>query len=184
MNQCNVTECDNKVKYLRRGMCSKHYYQLWRIPYGNSIVTTEEYIAWKAIIQRCCNQNSPHYKYYMGRGITICDEWRHDFYAFYNHIGPRPTPKHSVDRINNDGNYEPGNVRWATASQQALNKRPRLTQLNYSQHNTSGVYSTTNKKGLRWTSRPYCGKKRTNQGTFDTRDEAVQASISYFFELP
>ncbi len=59
------------------------------------------------------------------RGITVCDEWREDFNAFLAHIGRRPSPSHSLDRINNDGNYEPGNVRWATKREQGLNRRKK-----------------------------------------------------------
>lgn len=72
---------------------------------------TPEYAAWRNMISRC----SPTYRQYKdwgGRGITMCDEWRQSFIAFFEHIGPRPSPEYTVDRINNDGNYEPGNVRW------------------------------------------------------------------------
>ena len=84
-----------------------------------------EYRTWYGMIQRCTNPKVNNYKNYGGRGIKVCDEWRNSFQAFYDYIGPRPEPKHlySIDRINNDGDYEPGNVRWATAKEQANNKR-------------------------------------------------------------
>ena len=88
-----------------------------------------EYSSWAGMKQRCYNKNAPFYKYYGGRGIIICDEWLHSFEAFYKHIGPRPTPNHSVDRIDNDGNYAPGNVRWATHSEQMLNTRHNASRL-------------------------------------------------------
>lgn len=84
-----------------------------------------EYGIWAGIIKRCENRNNHAYPRYGGRGIGICAEWRHDFPAFLAHVGPRPSPVHSVDRINNDGNYEPGNVRWATPTDQARNRRPQ-----------------------------------------------------------
>lgn len=82
-----------------------------------------EYAIWGGIIQRCTNPNNQAFKNYGARGITICDEWRHDFMAFFNYVGKRPSPKHSIDRMNNDGNYEPGNVRWATNVEQKNNYR-------------------------------------------------------------
>lgn len=82
-----------------------------------------EYRAWHAIIQRCTNPNFIGWRYYGGRGIRVCEEWRNDYLAFLNHIGRRPSPLHSVDRIDNDGHYELGNVRWATKSEQAFNRR-------------------------------------------------------------
>lgn len=83
-----------------------------------------EYASWQAMKNRCLNQNDPGYKHYGGRGIRICSEWVDNFERFLSDMGPRPTPKHSLDRYpNNDGNYEPGNCRWATPSEQARNKR-------------------------------------------------------------
>jgi hypothetical protein len=84
-----------------------------------------EYNVWEAIVQRCCNPNNQTYPGYGGRGITICDRWRNSFDAFLEDMGERPEPKHlySIDRIDNDGNYEPGNCRWTTQDVQANNTR-------------------------------------------------------------
>ncbi len=82
-----------------------------------------EYRAWYQMIYRCTNPKFPQWKDYGGRGISVCAEWRNSFTAFFEHVGPRPSPQHSFDRIDNDGNYEPGNVRWATRSQQNSNQR-------------------------------------------------------------
>lgn len=85
---------------------------------------TVEYRTWESMIQRCHNPNSTAYSYYGGRGIRVCDEWRKSSDAFLDYMGPRPTPHHSIDRYpDQNGNYEPGNVRWATAKQQARNVR-------------------------------------------------------------
>ena len=94
--------------------------------HGLSTVNGEcssEYGTWRAIKTRCFNSNSPSYKHYGGRGITMCDRWRNDYAAFHADMGPRPSPNLSIDRINNDGNYEPGNCRWATQKQQIANRR-------------------------------------------------------------
>jgi hypothetical protein len=84
---------------------------------------TPEYGIWKDILRRCRNANRPEYRNYGGRGITICDEWANDYRAFLRDVGRRPTPAHNIDRINNAGNYEPGNVRWATDAEQSRNTR-------------------------------------------------------------
>lgn len=81
-----------------------------------------EYRTWAHMKSRCYNPKTPDFKYYGARGITVCDEWLHDFQKFFDHVGYRPSLKHSIDRINNNGNYEPGNVRWATTYQQCHNR--------------------------------------------------------------
>ena len=75
---------------------------------------------------RCYNPNYSEFDSYGGRGIIVDPSWINDFPAFLAHIGPRPSAKHSIDRIENDGNYEPGNVRWATLETQVNNKRNNI----------------------------------------------------------
>lgn len=82
---------------------------------------TPEYIAWKAMKQRCYDPNHEFYHRYGGRGITVDPSWIDNFGAFLAHIGKRPTKNHSVDRIDHERNYEPGNVKWSTPKQQARN---------------------------------------------------------------
>jgi hypothetical protein len=74
---------------------------------------------------RCLSPKWPRFKDYGGRGIKICDRWCDSFEDFLADMGPRPSPQHSIHRINNDGNYEPTNSRWATSGEQASNKRKR-----------------------------------------------------------
>jgi hypothetical protein len=77
---------------------------------------------WGSMISRCENPKHEAYENYGGRGIKVCERW-HDFVNFNKDVGPRPSPSHSLDRIDNSGNYEPGNCRWATTRQQCRNTR-------------------------------------------------------------
>lgn len=84
---------------------------------------TPEYTSWQLAKDRCFNPNGIHYALYGGRGITMCAEWARDFPAFLEHVGPRPAKGYSLDRIDMNGDYTPGNVRWATQKEQCNNKR-------------------------------------------------------------
>lgn len=82
---------------------------------------TPEHKAWSSMIKRVTNPSPKDAHRYAGRGITVCDWWL-EFENFYADMGPRPSPNHSVERKNNDGNYEPGNCRWATKLEQMGNR--------------------------------------------------------------
>ena len=82
---------------------------------------SREYAAWARAIGRCSREDDKAYRYYGGRGIRVCDEWQDSFEAFFAHIGPRPSSAHTLDRIDVNGNYEPGNVKWSTITEQLRN---------------------------------------------------------------
>ena len=92
-------------------------------PYKHGMSRSREYRSWTAMKQRCCNPGASYYSDYGGRGIRVCDEWLDDFAAFYAYVGPCPEPGYSIHRIDNDGNYEPGNVGWASPLEQGRNSR-------------------------------------------------------------
>lgn len=89
---------------------------------------------------RCNNTSNKDFRHYGGRGISMCEEWQASFLAFYKHIGPKPSKGHSIDRLDNDGNYEPGNVKWSTQIEQTNNQRNRkLAGQAIRKNNKSGI---------------------------------------------
>ena len=129
--KCSIDGCDNVVRHL--GWCNAHHLRWLR--YGNPLETrqhrqtgTPEHQAWIQIRSRCTNQNLRSFKDYGGREISVCARWD-SFENFLADMGKRPSAKHSIDRFpDNDGNYEPGNCRWATKKEQGRNRR--TTKLN------------------------------------------------------
>jgi hypothetical protein len=105
--------------------CLRHdllveYYSKLNLVHG--LHKTLAHANWSAMMQRCFDENAGNYPEYGGRGITVCERWL-KFENFFEDMGDRPTPEHSLDRYpNRDGNYEPGNVRWATKSEQRRNQ--------------------------------------------------------------
>ncbi len=130
---CKIDGCENGGK-ITRGMCRRHYAQ-WRRA-GDPLGTTRKpsphwrrhfmYNAWAGMVNRCHNPNNSSYARYGGLGISVCDRWRHGndgkigFVCFLDDMGERPE-KHTLDRIDPLGNYEPGNCRWATVETQRRN---------------------------------------------------------------
>lgn len=108
-----------KTDVLEAGQKRKRY---GYTPGINARVNHELHRTWANMIQRCYNPNNTAYPSYGGRGIITCERWR-DFLKFAEDVGVRPSRLHTLERKDNDGNYEPGNVRWATRLEQGQNKR-------------------------------------------------------------
>lgn len=97
--------------------------------FQHGMTGSPEHMVWKGIIARCTNPNYEHWDRYGGRGITMCERWFTSFEAFFADMGPRPSPSHSIDRRDNDGNYEPGNCQWALPNVQRRNQtRNRIVE--------------------------------------------------------
>lgn len=108
--------------------------------FKHGLIARSEYKAWASMKDRCLNPTSSNYPGWGGRGIKVYLPWVKDFMAFFTYVGPRPTPQHSLDRYpNKEGNYEPGNVRWATKQEQSANRGPHRTGPTHGNHEHGGV---------------------------------------------
>jgi len=132
----------------------------------HGMTDTPIYSTWEGMIQRTTNPRFKFWSYYGGRGITVCEEWR-DFRNFYQDMGDKPSPVHSLNRIDNDGNYEPGNVAWATRRQQSANQRPRRRQ-----RGAKGVSFSPRLLKKPWRASIYVDKRSHHLGWYATEVEA------------
>jgi hypothetical protein len=107
---------------LAREQTKKRMLRHGESPAGGWNLESPEYRIWVAMRQRCRDPRHGSFKYYGGRGIAVCERWK-SYENFLADMGRKPSPAHSLDRIDNDGNYEPTNCRWATRTEQNKNKR-------------------------------------------------------------
>lgn len=104
----------------------------WKVQHGHTVGSknggkrSSEYMAWLNMIKRCYSKSNVAYHNYGGRGIVICERWLHSFENFISDMGLKPSKKHSIDRQDNDGNYEPDNCRWVLKKVQARNQRSNV----------------------------------------------------------
>jgi hypothetical protein len=136
---------------------------------------TPTYTSWVLMIQRCTNPKATGYAKYGGRGITVCDRWRYSFENFYADMGERPEGK-TIHRLDSDGNYKPGNCKWATPQEQGRSQRLRKT-------NTSGYRGVHFQQG-KWVLSIGYDNTTHYLGRYETKEEAAkaynQAALVYF----
>jgi len=158
---CASYKCPHPVR--ARGYCKKHYRIKIFLP------NHPLYTIWAGMISRCENPRNPKFKSYGGLGIKVCRRWRGSYHAFAADVGLRPSQRHSLERINTDGDFAPGNTQWASPTQQSFNRRKKST-------NTSGVTGVYyHKKHERWHATITINKKRHHLGWFIHKPDAVLA---------
>lgn len=136
---------------------------------------TKVYNAWREMKKRCYQKTYQHYDRYGARGITVCEEWREDFLAFYKDMGEPPTQEHQLDRIDNNGNYNKKNCRWVTRQENCRNRNFPVGK--------SGFPGVTLRNNGKYQS--YFNIKRGERvtiGTFETAEEAHQARLQAILE--
>lgn len=158
--ECILKHCDKDQR--GGGYCRAHYHT------HVFLIKRPLYNTWCNIKRRCRDQRHPRYADWGGRGIDICEQWYFDYFSFANGVGPRPSPFHQLDRVDNNRGYEPGNTRWATATTQARNRRTRRS-------------SSTGEKGVEarpngtYVARITINKRRINLGTYRSIEDAIIA---------
>lgn len=189
---CSVDGCQSHGKELKNGstcfvhgLCMRHYEKnrLYGDPlhgsshaFGEDRANSALYKTYQGIKKRCFDASDHNYKKYGARGISLCEEWRDTFDGFTKfaeyitqELGPKPTSSHSLDRIDNDKDYGPGNLRWATANVQCINRRIPVN--NTSGH--KGVYYSAPEK--RWVAVISISGTKKKLGRYLYKDDAINA---------
>jgi hypothetical protein len=171
---CAAVDCDRLRS--RAGYCQMHYrrVQVHGSPYVNKqfkhgMTGTPEHQAWYKMVSRCTNPNDKDFCYYGARGITVCRAWLNFPQAFLKDMGNRPSPLHSLDRVDNSKGYAPTNCQWATKSQQVINRR--LQKSNKSGYR--GVH--LDKRIMKWVATIGSGGRNHYLGTFNEPEAAARA---------
>lgn len=166
-----ITARASSVRYRREASCGCLQRET-AIKHG--MRKSPEYKSWNQMLERCRNKNHHAYKDYGGRGITVCERW-FKFENFFADMGRRPEGR-SIDRYpNKDGNYEPGNCRWATPKEQIDNRRPVTLHKKMSKRNTSGISGVKRHSGGKWQANITFQGKRHHLGTFTKIEDAASA---------
>lgn len=151
-------------------MTRRKYHPRGELVEGHRITEHPLYYTHSDMLRRCSNPSDPGYPNYGGRGIKVCERW-HDFRNFVSDMGPKPLPKYTIERKNNDGDYEPSNCTWATRSEQCDNRRKF-------RNNTSGARGVV-KTSAGWHARYDYEHTRYNIGWFKTNAEGVAAREAF-----
>lgn len=189
--KCSMKNCNglgrldkNGKRYMNLGYCMKHYERLKKYGSADYLVNpieshgmhdTKEYRSWVSMKTRCYNSNHQEYFRYGDKGVTVCDRWRQSFSNFYKDMGDKPSPRHTLDRINPEKGYEPGNCRWATPYEQTMNRRKN-------KNNKSG-YVGVSGSPYGWRAYGMYDGKSLSFGTYDTPEEAAYIRDQFMMQL-
>lgn len=137
---------------------------------------TPEYRCWNQMINRCCNEKNPSYKDYGGAGVAVFEIWISNPVDFINHIGKRPSADHSIDRIDSTNGYVPGNVRWASKSEQCYNRRQKRN----STSKFRGIHFNSQHK--KWIATISTSKGKVHLGLFSDEEKAYSIYVDAYIK--